>query len=725
MKSIFIPAALIFRVIIAAACLFSLPAASESTTEKNTGESQPQKPDTHADHPHSKHIEHVLISVPRQTSTAETALSITVLSDDELRNQVANTIGETLNNKPCLDSSSFGPGVGLPVIRGQQGARVSVLQNSLRSADASTVSADHAVSAEPILAQSIEVLRGPSTLLYGGGAIGGVVNIIDNRIPSKAPEKLNATAEIRHGSVNDETTAVVAIDGGSGNFAFHFDAMEHETNNMDIPGFAAHEHEGEEESTYGFIDNTSSETDSYTFGSSYLLDNSYISLSVNRLENDYGIPAGAHEGHDHEEDHEEGEHEEHEEEHEGHNESIRIQVEQTRYDFRTELNNLSDSIESLRWFVAYTDYEHIELESNEIGTIVGTTWERENIESRLEILHNPWNRWKGAIGVQLQQSELKAEGEESYIPKTEVANYGLFAVESFTAGDLTWELGARVDRSERDPSNAGSDESFNALSLSASTLWHINDMWHLGVALSQSERAPVTEELYSNVENSFGDYVEHIATGTIEVGDNNLDNEQSNNIDLTLNFQGHKAEGYVTLYHNSFDGYIYLADSGLEQDEIHVLNYSQQDASFKGIEFEVATPLGNALGGEFSLKLFGDWMEGKLDSTSPSEKYVPRLPPMRLGSRLNFESESMSLFVSFLNAADQDDIGFNEEETEGYTRWDAGVNYRLNLNPNQKATAFLRLKNISDEEIRNSTSFLKEIAPEAGRSIEAGIRFHF
>ncbi len=195
-------------------------------------------------------IEHVLVSVPMHRTSAETALPITLLTGDELHNEVATSIGETLASKPGLASASFGPAVGQPVIRGQQGARVTVLQNSTSSADAANISADHAVSVEPILAKSIEVLRGPSTLLYGGGEIGGVVNVIDKRVPVSVPDSVTGAIELRHGSVNDENTAVFSIDAGSGSTALHIDGLNRQTNNVRIPGFAA---EDQSDTTHGFI----------------------------------------------------------------------------------------------------------------------------------------------------------------------------------------------------------------------------------------------------------------------------------------------------------------------------------------------------------------------------------------------------------------------------------------------------------------------------------------
>ena len=675
-------------------------------------------------------LEHVLVTVPIHRTEAETALPVTVLTDSELRRQLANTIGETLNTMPGLSNASFGPAVGQPVIRGQQGARVTVLQNSTSSADASNISADHAVSVEPVLAKSIEVLRGPSTLLYGGGAIGGVVNVIDNRVPVSVPEKLTGAIEYRHSDVSDENTGVFSIEGGAGNFAFHIDGLSRQSNDVDIPGLAIiereHDHEEHEEEEHeeeelensdGFIANSDSDTRSLTVGGSFVFDRGYFGLAVNQLENEYGVPAGSH-GH-HEEEHEEEEHEEGEEhgEEEHGEEDVRLDIEQTRVDVRADLHDLGPAIENLRWFFTYTDYQHDELE----GTAIGTRWSRESWENRIEMVHTEIGGWHGVLGLQIRNSELSAVGEESFIPKTDIDSYGLFIIEDYHAGDWTFELGARVDYDELDPVSVVRNQSFTSHSLSASALWNISDQLNVGLALSGSQRAPVVEELYSNAGNQLGDYVEHVATGVIEVGSTDLDSEQANNADLTVSYNGENVSGFVTLFYNDFHDYIFLNNTGQEQGEVPVLFYAQQDAEFTGVEFEVSWVIGSVLNSALSLQLFGDSVNGELDNGDD----VPRMPPQRIGSRLQIEGRQLSAYLSVVDAAEQDKPGLNEFETDGYTRWDAGVSYRVETASTQEYLLFLRAKNLSDEEIRNSTSFLRDVAPESGRSIEAGIRFMF
>ena len=686
-------------------------------------------------------LEHVLVSVPLHKKTAETALPVTVLSGDALSRAAASTLGDTLGTTPGLANASFGPGVGQPVIRGQQGARVTVLQNGTSSADASNLSADHAVSVEPLLADSIEILRGPATLLYGGGAIGGVVNVLDNRIPTSLPDEPTGAVEYRHDSATDMDNVVARFDGSSGNLAIHADALYRDWNDMDIPGYASteaehedhdedhEEHEaGEEGERKGVLANTGGRTKSLTLGGSYHFDSGFFGLAVNRLENRYGIPAGAHADHEHE-DHDEDEHledeehlddeEHHEEDEHGHGDGVTLDVEQTRYDAALHWHEPFAGVEVFRGFLTYTDYEHSEIEgSGEIGT----TYANEAWEGRLELVHDTVANFHGVIGAQLISGEFSALGEEAFIPVTDNQELGLFLLEDYHSGDWTFELGARYDYAERDPDTYAADSnSFNSLSASGSALWDLTPAWQLGLALSLAERAPTTEELYSNVEaRDAEELVVHAATNAIEIGNAALDTETSRNVDFSIDWQGDGHHVAINLYYNDFRDYIGLMSTGTEVDEVAVYVYDQEDASFWGIELDTDFTLAAIGPGDLRLGLFGDLTRGELESGGD----VPRLPPRRLGARLNWVSESWDVWGRVVDAADQNRPGDNEAATEGYTRWDLGVDYRLPVGGGDLVT-FVNFSNVTDEEIRLSTSFLRDIAPEAGRSIEAGIRYSF
>ncbi len=679
-------------------------------------------------------MEHVLVTTPIQRREADTALPVTILTGEDLRRAAATTIGETLGNRAGIANATFGPGVGRPVIRGQQGPRAITLQNNILSADVSSFSPDHSVTVEALLADSVEVLRGPSTLLYGGGAIGGVVNVIDNRIPREAIDGIEGAVEYRYDEASDMDAGVGRLEGGNGKFSFHLSGTTRETDDLDIPGFAIDEqaveeqeellgghdegeHDEEEtENTDGFIANTDSETDVINAGFSFHFgEGSFAGFSVSHLESEYGLPPGAHAHHEHEDEHEE----EHDEDHEEEEEVVRLDMEQTRYDAMLHLQNPTEWAEAVRGFLTYTDYSHDELEGSEVGT----QFNRETWETRLELVHGAFLGDHGVIGLQARADEFEAVGEEGYVPRTDSTELGLFVLEDWHRGDWIYEVGARVDYVERDPDTvASSEEDFTAFSLSGSALWQINDTWQAGIALSRSERAPSTEELFSNVEaTNEEELVTHPATGAIEIGDTDLDEEVSLNFDISLHWHGERSWAELSVFYNSFEDYIFLLNSGEEVDETPVYLYEQDDAEFYGVELESSFHIMDIGPGSVDLGVRGDVISGEFDDAGD----VPRLPPVRVGGQLSWSGENFHTYVSVLNAADQDDPGDFETETDGWTRWDIGADYRFQVADSSEAQLFVKWKNIGDDQIRLSTSFLRNFAPEAGESIEAGVRFIF
>lgn len=671
--------------------------------------------------PSQARMEHVLVTTPLHKETSETALPFTVLTGGELRRSVAATIGDTLSNLPGISSASFGPGVGQPVIRGQAGPRVRVLQNGTSSADAAQASQDHANAVEAFLADSIEILRGPSTLMYGGGAIGGVVNVRDNRIPTALPEALSGGFSYSRDTASNMNLYVGKLEGSFDNIAFHLDSTFRDFDDLEIPGMAelegidAHgaehgaEHEGEE-AIKGLVPNTAGEASSVTLGGSYHFDRGFMGLSAARLNNQYGLPGGAH-----------GEHHgaepegaEHGEEEEG---DIALDMEQSRYDALMHLHDFAPGIEIARVFLTYTDYEHAEIEG---GGEVGTLYANESIQSRVELVHASFARFDGVLGLQTASGQFSATGEEAFIPVTDYREWGLFLVEDYRTESAIYELGLRYDHEHRDPKSVTGDQSFRAFSAAGSALWRFGEDWRFGIAASRSERAPSIEELYSNLGNPMDALVLHAATNAFEIGNTDLDTEVSRNIDLSLRWASNGSYASLQVYYNDFSNYIALVNTGREIDESPVRQFVQEDAEFVGLEFDSEFILARAAGGVWRVGFFGDLTRGELDKRGD----VPRLPPRRLGARLAWDTERFSLWTRLLNAGDQDRAGVNETETPGFTRWDVGAEYYPSVR-DRVVNVFLRVNNITDEEIRLSTSFLRNVAPEAGLGVEAGLRFVF
>ena len=439
-------------------------------------------PATYAVNENIQELEEIVVTAPLQDKASEFAVPVTVLSDEELRLKVGHSIGETLKNELGITSQSFGPGVGTPVIRGQSGPRVRVLNNGIGSNDVSAISPDHATSVEPLLAERIEVLRGPATLLYGSGAIGGVINAIDNRIPDKLPDRLLGGAlEQRFDSVSDETSTVMKIEGGKSNLAYHLDGFYRNRNNLDIGGSAIDVNAAQatdsalnvSQNTQGYINNTSAHAISGSAGVSLIGDPGFAGISINRLENNYGIAPDGSGG-----------------------ELTRIDLKQNKYDFKSELKKPFRFAESLRMKLGYTDYQHTEIPDGEAAAF----FTNKTYESRLELTHNPLGMFRGLVGFQAIASDFAAidkSTNEVIVPQTQTNSYGVFAVESFNIGAFANQLGIRVEETTLNPQGLSS-LSYTPVSASASSLWKMNDSNSLNLAITRSQRAPQVQELLAN-----------------------------------------------------------------------------------------------------------------------------------------------------------------------------------------------------------------------------------
>jgi len=679
-------------------------------------------------HPeHQQAIEEIIVSAsPLQKNHSENTRPASVLSGDALRQQAAATLGETLKGQLGVSSASFGPGVGTPVIRGQQGNRVKVMQDNLDTLDAASSSADHANATEALLAERIEVLRGPQTLRYGSGAIGGVINVIDNRIPNQVPKELGGAIEVRHNSVNQENATVFKLDGGTGQLAWHLDGLYRNSDNVDIPGYAdIHGDEHPEDTSYGFIDNSDAESKSLTGGMSWVGEDSFIGFSISRLENNYGIPAGAHgheeedEHHDDDDDDDHDDHDDDDHDEEGHHdEVVRIDMIQNRYDIKGEWQNLSPAIEKVLLRMAYVDYQHKELEGSEVGTV----FDSEAFEGRLELVHQPLfnNKLNGAIGFQLSDTDFSAVGEEAFIPASQTTSTGAFLIEEWQQDNWSLEAGLRFEHQSINPEGSSPSVDHNTHSVSLAGQYRINDQQRLNLVVSQAQRAPSVEELYA-------DGV-HVATSSYERGNANLKAETSHNIELGYSYHMSMGKSVLELdinvFYNDIADFIYRRNTDQTLEDTALYQYSAEDATFKGMEAQLTLPIANINGHQWDVQLFADAVRAELVNGQD----VPRIPAKRLGVKFDYHGQwfdqPLDAQLRLVRAAKQNHAGFNEEETEGYTRLEAQVNYRLDLNQGD-LLLFMRGNNLLDKDIRNSSSFLREIAPEAGRSISVGARYSF
>ena len=654
-----------------------------------------------------------LVTTAIHVRSAETALPVTLLTGEKLHKSVRATLGDTLATQPGLGNASFGPAVGQTVIRGQQGRRVSNLTNSMPNADASGNSSDHAQTVEPLLASSIEVLRGPATLLYGGGAIGGVVNVIDRRIASRIPEQPEFALETRRDSAGNQLSTIASTDFASGNIVWHFDAVQRDWNDLSIPGLAIdpsllrqlHAEEADSdhnlagESTDGYLANSGGTTTTGTAGMTWVFDNGHLGFAYNTLDNRYGLPPVLHA-------HAEGDAAE---------ENVAIDMQRSRYDISGQWQQLTPWLEKLDYDLSHTDYAHVELE----GTAAGTRFSNDSWQQRLQLTLNEMSNWHGVVGTQNSREEFAAIGEESFIPVADIASDGIFVVEDLHTDSLTWEFGVRVNRDRYDPQqHIAPARGFTTSSLSASALWQYSDPLTVGLSFSRSQRPPSVEELYSN----FGladldDCVIHHATGACEIGDTNFGKESSRNTDLTFNWSINKVIATLTLFDNRFDDYIAQVNDGREVDGLPVRMYVQDNAHFYGIEVDIDVPLSDQLG----LRLFGDSMRGRLDMAGD----MPRLPPRRYGAQIDYTANRWTAYAMVQHALAQRRPGAFELESPAWTRFEIGADYTVDFGSNGELQVFVKGRNLLDDTIRMSTSWLRSYAPEAGRSLETGLRYRY
>lgn len=613
---------------------------------------------------------------------------VNLLSGEALQNASASTLGETLNGQLGVSSASFGPGVGLPIIRGQSDNRVKVMQDSVGSMDASAASPDHAVTLEPLLANKIEVLRGPAALRYGSGAIGGVVNVLDNRIPSELPDDITGGAELRNASANNETVGVANLNGAAGSFAFHIDGVKRTSDDMEIPDFALKNPEDPTTAIKGYIPNTDAESTSGTLGASYINGEDFIGISVNKLDNNYGVPPDG-------------------------DELVRIDMHQTRYDLKGELNNPFNGFQKISARLGHNDYRHTEMEDGEPGT----KFTNDAYEGRIELIHNPFDAmgltWNGAIGVQSSKSTFAAVGEEAFIPKSDISSLGIFIVEETKHNNSTYELGARADSQKIKPdanfgTSNGQTISHDSFNLSATTTWHFTEDQQFSLGVAQSQRAPSVEELLANGP--------HPATGSYLIGDENLKEESSTNVEFGYHWHHDSFQFSTNVFYNRVKDFIYAENLNEIIDDLAGYQYTQANATFKGFETELKIPFMTY----WNVRLFSDKVRATLDDGGD----LPRITPMRVGSSLDFNFNQWNANISATHAAKQSHPGAFESETGSYNRIDARVDYTFTTSETDY-TLFLKAMNLTNEEIRNASSYLRDIAPEAGRSVQIGARVKF
>ena len=670
---------------------------------------------------YSEQLDEIIVTgSPLTRSVDEAITGVSVLSGEELDSRLAATIGETLKLEPGVSATSFGAGASRPIIRGQGGDRVRVLTNGIGSIDASSASPDHAVSVEPAQAERIEVLRGAALLRYGSSGAGGVVNVIDGRIPSEMPDDITGALRLGGTSVDDGWDAAGSVDIPiAGQFVLHLDGTKRSSEDYSIPGFAesaalraaealeeeeehdedGHEHEDEEEA-FGIVENSFVETESYTAGLSYVGDRGFIGFAFHDFSSDYGVPGG----HGHEEGEEEENHDE-DEEHEGEEEEelVTIGLAQQRFDVNGRLE-LDGFFQQIDLFAGVADYKHTEFEGDEIGTV----FTNEGHEIRIEAVQREQNGWQAAYGAQLRKRDFSAIGDEAFVPPTTTDQLGLYTFHQKEVGDLHLEGSARFERTDQEESIGTGARRFNAVSLSVGGDAHLSDAVRIGGTVFRTERAPTTEELFSNGP--------HLATDQFELGDPTLGLETSTGIEAAFR---HREDGHfltANVFYTDYSDYIFEAATGEIEDGLDVFQFTAQDATFRGFEVQGGMDLGQISGFDISGDALVEYVRAKTDSGN-----LPRIPPLSMLVGLEGEMDSLKLRSEVEYAAEQNKVSAFDTPTEDYTLVNVFADYRASENITVSVSAL----NLFDDEARQHSSFLKELIPLPGRNFRVSLKGTF
>ena len=689
---------------------------------------------------HAPHPADIIVTAPFARDRRDILSGVAILSGAELTQAIRPTIGETLARTPGVSATSFGPNASRPVLRGLQGERVRVLTDGIGSIDVSNTSVDHAVAINPLLAERIEVLRGPESLLYGSSAIGGVVNVIDKRIPRGVPdEPVHIDAIGSYGSAANERSGAGTIDVPLGaHVVVHADGSYSKTDDLEIGGHvlapgvrvaalassrlpAAQQIDAEGEpldfagtaALAGRLPNSFGKTWTAGAGAAYITDNANVGLAYSHYDSFYGVPVryatAPGDG----------------------QEAPRLDLKQNRVDARAEITTGGGFIDTIRARAGYASYRHFELEED--GSI-GTAFYNKGFEGRIELAQAQRGAWKGASGVQYFSRDFNVVGDEAFLPKNSTRQYGIFTLQQLDYGALKIEGGARFEHDDLrgkptadQPQFFAGKRTFDAISASAGASYGVGEGWRLGLNLSRTERAPSAEETFANGP--------HAGTEAYELGDPDFRKERSIGIEAVLRGKGQGYTFEASAYHNRFSNFIIedqvaqsiceasAADDdgdGIGDVDLPCYQFRQGKARFYGFEVQGSLTLATFGAATLTADGLADYVHASIRGLGP----VPRIPPLRLLGGLGITSPKIDLRGEIEWVDDQTRVSAFETATAGYTM----VNAELNVRPwgDSRPLSFaLSANNIFDVAARRHASFLKDFAPLGGRDLRITARVSF
>lgn len=651
--------------------------------------SQPAKPDSEP----RPLLEITVTASPLGRTADDLVQPVTVLAGEELASKRRSTIGQTLENELGISSVDFGAGAARPVIRGQAGPRVEVLENGVSAMDISSLSPDHAVAINPLQASQIEVLKGPATLLYGGNAIGGVVNVSNNRLVNRIVPGRSGSLETWAGSAASENGISGDLNYGRGEHQWHADFTSTRAGDYRIPDAANSDGSG----ARGRLPNSASEHHNGALAWNRVnASGDAYGISVSDQHSVYGLPVEP---------------------------SAFIDLHQQRVDTQALLRDPLNGLESLRIRASQGRYRHTEFEDS---ATPGTRFRNDEFQSRLEAVHKSIGGFRGVLGAQLGRRDFAAIGDEAYVRPVKTSSQALFVVEERPLPFGKLELGARVDAVSHSPEVASGDPTrrFTPLSTSAGVIIDIASNSHLKLTASHAERAPAIEELYARGP--------HAATGTFEIGLREAAKERTREFEIGIDHHQGRLQLEANVFSRHASNYIYAEFTGVTTDEtgtpmpggeFRQVNYRQGPANFQGYEAAATWDWLNSGPLRLSTRVFADQVRGTLEGLGA----VPRMTPSRQGLSLHGHYQRLTMNLQYTHASSQQRITGSETPTGGYHLLNADLGWRLPtaLAGGNRVELFLRGNNLLNDDIRRSTSFIKDSVPAPGRSVLAGLRLSF
>lgn len=639
-----------------------------------------------------------------------------VLEGDEIFQRGAASLGETLALQPGIRASHFGVASSRPVLRGLDGARVRVFADGAELMDASALSPDHAVAIEPMLARRIEVLRGPAALAYGGGAIGGVIELLDERVPTRLPARgVEGSVDLRGSSGSGEHSGAFGLTAGAGSFAIRAEGLARRAGDYAV---------GRGWSEGRRVEASRQHTETGSLGLSWLGAHGHLGLAYTRQQNRYGLPGhthgfgechadddrlhcATHDDHDH---HGHDDHDlpvgidgqaPHETDH-----APQVDLRSNRWELRGEYREPFAGVARMRVRAGLTRYAHDEIEDG----VVSTRFRNQGHEARVDLEHHRLAGWRGILGLQISQRDFAATGEEAYVQPTRTRRHGLFLIEERAFGPLRLEAGLRHDWQSVDAKTTDLRVAHRGSSISAGAHWRFDPAWTLGLTLARTQRLPVAEELFADGR--------HLATRTVERGNAQLRPETARNVDLTLRRHAGDTQLTLTAFRKRIGDYVY-ADTLDAIDGVRLIEYAQHDALFHGLEAELRRRLGPAL----DATLFGDFVRARLTG-GDGNRNLARIPPARYGLRLDTWLGGWDASLEFYRVARQSHVDDFETATAGYNMLNLGAGRSFRLG-NAQALLYLAAENLGNVLAFSHSSYVKEAAPLAGRRAVAGLRLTF